>query len=185
MSKPNVILIKTMYIFVVCILGLPSSSASNNSDDKHLCKVCSKNFSSSSALNIHMRVHTGDRPFACQVCQKSFTTKGNLKVDNNWFILTYMNDANPVSIIPRCTWGRTFSAELLGGVEGCHWIQWLYFSLILTTPSYLIHFSGRRQSSQQQISISHTVQVHPSSTFPSATRATLSQVSLYPTDLLR
>ncbi|XP_051944712.1 mucin-5AC [Hippocampus zosterae] len=57
-----------------------TSSASGAGRLQHACRFCGKIFSGDSALQIHLRSHTGERPYQCPVCLSRFTTRGNLKV---------------------------------------------------------------------------------------------------------
>jgi len=41
--------------------------------------LCFKVFACNSALEIHYRSHTKERPFKCSVCDRGFSTKGNMK----------------------------------------------------------------------------------------------------------
>jgi len=43
------------------------------------CLMCRKSFNQKNALQIHMKKHTGERPYVCPFCQYAFTQKGNLK----------------------------------------------------------------------------------------------------------
>ncbi|XP_069008601.1 zinc finger protein 585A [Embiotoca jacksoni] len=59
------------------------NSKSNTTCEKtkrHICRICSKNFTSPYKLSRHLVTHSGIRPYRCALCDKAFTQKGHLKV---------------------------------------------------------------------------------------------------------
>ncbi|XP_056640389.1 gastrula zinc finger protein XlCGF57.1-like isoform X2 [Diorhabda sublineata] len=44
------------------------------------CDICLKTFSHKSKLDIHLLIHTGEKPFKCDICLKTFSQKSHLNV---------------------------------------------------------------------------------------------------------
>lgn len=107
-------------------LNVSVDATESAGDSKLLCKICKKSLSSSSAVQIHMRTHTGSKPFTCEICQKSFSTKGNLKVS-----------------LCSCFFGFVVESVKLINLLGSYWYSHVDEWIVATWSSYVFRYSAK------------------------------------------
>lgn len=77
---------KEKYYCEVCKTFLNSLDNYNKHLKKHktlTCHICNRVCISNSRLELHLRMHSDERPFQCQICEKTFHSNSNLKVHLN------------------------------------------------------------------------------------------------------
>lgn len=90
-----------------------ASSSSSSGRPQHVCRFCGKILSSDSSLQIHLRSHTGERPYQCPVCLSRFTTRGNLKA--HFLRHREQNPELSLSLLPPALSEQTQSSS--GGIQ--------------------------------------------------------------------
>ncbi len=67
----------------------------------HYCPICNKGFKDRYSVNVHVRTHTGEKPFSCALCGKCFRQKAHLAKHHQTHAAKQTTPTTTASVLPN------------------------------------------------------------------------------------
>ncbi|XP_052896049.1 zinc finger protein 271-like isoform X1 [Anopheles moucheti] len=89
-----------------CAAQLQMHLRTHSGEKPYACNICPRRFAQKHNLAIHVRTHTGERPYQCEICSKQFSALGNFQAHKK----IHTNERDHVC--PSCNKGFITSGDL-------------------------------------------------------------------------